>query len=193
MEVTFLGKLLISFIVTLVIAALAALIDPRGNDAKVGLGCSLMIPTLLIALLVVHLTLPKVVVISGDLTHERAQMIWRIKSPDGSSTGLSLGKRYLANFSNDTLVLYPEYYMPDYMPEGKAKAIRSEQSMRSPIEIPPNSVVEIEKSPDFYFQPSPYHIETKPNEVKVIWTLETARSIQEQESLRRELMQNAAP
>lgn len=176
MEITIVGKLLIAVLVAAIIGIIAGLIVQRGNDAKVGLGCGLMFPITIAVFIILQIILPDVVVISnikGQLSHDTKTIISSIKTPLGKDVHLSLCDKYIANYSDEILILYPEYYGPAY----KANSVSAED----PIIIEPNQVIKIEETPDFYFSPAPTQISTKSNSIEVRWVLETLHSVAERE------------
>lgn len=178
MEITIVGKLLIAVLIAAIIGIIAGLIVRRGNDAKVGLGCGLMFPIAFVVFITLQLILPDVVVVSnynGGLSHDTKSFISSIKISGGQSAHLSLYDKYIANFSNETLIFYPEYYGP----ANKANSIKTEE----PIIIEPNTVTRVKDIPDYYFTPAATQISSKSNSVEVRWVLETLRSVAEREGV----------
>lgn len=174
MEITIVGKLLIAVLVAAIIGIIAGLIVKRGNDAKVGLGCGLMFPVAIAVFIILQFVLPDVVVIAnikGQLSHDTKTFISSIKTPSGKAVHLSLCDKYIANFSDEILILYPEYYGP----ANKANSVIAED----PIIIEPNQVVKIKETPDYYFTPAATQISTKSNSVEVRWVLDLLRSVAE--------------
>lgn len=178
MEVTFFGKLLIAVLIAAIIGVVAGLIVRRGNDAKVGLGCGIMFPIAFAVFILLQLILPDVVVVSnvnGQLSHDTKSFISYIKTPSGHSPRLSICDKYIANFSDEPLFLYPEYYGP----ANKANTVREED----PIIIEANAVMRIKEIPDYYFTPAVSQISSKSNNVETRWVLETLRTVVEREGL----------
>lgn len=178
MEITILGKLLIAVMLAAIIGIIAGLIVRRGNDAKVGLGCGLMFPIAIAVFIVLQLILPDVVVISntnGQLYHETKSQLLSIKTPTGQTAQLSLCDKYIANFSDETLIFYPEYYGP----ANKANSVNTEE----PIIIEPNTVTCVKDIPDYYFTPAATQISSKSNSIEVRWVLETLRNVIEREGV----------
>uniref|UniRef100_UPI003FF10486 hypothetical protein n=1 Tax=Candidatus Limisoma sp. TaxID=3076476 RepID=UPI003FF10486 len=178
MEITLVGKLLIAVLIAAIIGIIAGLIVRRGNDAKVGFGCGLMFPIALAVFITLQVILPDVVVVSnvnGQLSHDTKTLISSIEMPSGQSSQLSLCNKYIANFSDETLILYPEYYGP----ANKAKS--DDSIIDDPIIIESNTVVCIKETPDYYFSPAAAQISSKSNSVEVRWVLETLRSVAERE------------
>ncbi len=176
MEVTFWSKLLISIVIAAIIGIIAALVVRRCNDAKVGIGCGLMFPVAFVVFIILQIIVPDVVVVTdndGSFVYETKTMLSSIKSPSGKSFSLSINDKYIANFSNETLILYPEYYGP----ENKANSVKA----KDPIIIEPNTVAKVETSPDYYFTPAASQISSKSNDVEVRWVLESLRSIANRE------------
>ncbi len=176
MEITIVGKLLIAVLIAVIIGIIAGLIVQRGNDAKVGLGCGLMFPIAFAVFIVLQLILPDIIVISntkGQLTHDTKTVISSMKTPSGQTYQLSLCDKYIANFADETLILYPEYYGP----ANKANSV----SVQDPIIIEPGTVMKIKETPDYYFTPAATQISSKSNNVEVRWVLETLRSVAERE------------
>ncbi|MDE5783598.1 MAG: hypothetical protein K2H97_04645 [Prevotella sp.] len=162
MEITVVGKLLTAVLVAAMIGIIAGLIVRRGNDAKVGLGCGLMFPIAIIVFIILQLVLPDVVVISntnGQLSYDTKTVISSIKTPTGQTSQLSLCDKYIANFADETLILYPEYYGP----ANKANSV----SAQDPIIIEPGTVMKIKETPDYYFTPAATQISSKSNNVEV--------------------------
>lgn len=176
MEITIMGKLLIAVLIAAIIGLIAGLIVKRGNDAKVGLGCGLMYPIAIVIFIILQLILPDVIIVSnvnGRLSHDTKSLISSIKLPGGQSARLSLCNKYLANFSDETLVFYPEYYGP----ANKASSV----SVEEPIIIEPNTVILVKDIPDYYFTPAATQISSNSNNVEVRWVLETLQSVAERE------------
>lgn len=176
MEITVLGKLLIAVLIAAIIGIIAGLIVRRGNDAKVGLGCGLMFPIAIAMFIVFQLILPDVVVITntnGQLLHDTKSVVLSIQTPTGQKAKLSLSDKYIANFSDETLILYPEYYGP----ANKANSVSAED----PVIIEPNTVIRVKDIPDYYFTPAATQISSKSNSVEVRWVLETLQSVADRE------------
>ena len=176
MEVTFWSKLLISIVIAAITGLIAALVVRRCNDTKVGLGCGLMFPVALVVFIIIQIIVPDVVVVTnngGHFFHETKSMLSSIKSPSGKSYSLSMNDKYIANFSNETLILYPEYYGP----ANKANSVKA----KDPIIIEPNAIVKVENSPDYYFTPAASQISSKSNDIEVRWVLESLSTVANQE------------
>lgn len=172
MEVTLVGKLLIAALIAAITGVIAGLIDRRGNDARVGRGCGIMFPIAVVVFFGLQFVLPDVVVISvddGQLSHDTKSVISYIKTPSGQSTHLSLCSKYIANFSDETLILYPEYYGP----EDAASTVSKEK----PVTIEPYTVKQIERMPDYYFRDAPSTIRSKSHSVVVKWVLEPLKYV----------------
>lgn len=176
MEITVLGKVLIAVLIAAIVGIIAGLIVRCGNDAKVGLGCGLMFPIALAVFITLQLILPDVIVVSnvnGQLSHETKTLVSSIETPSGQSSQLSLCNKYVANFSDETLILYPEYYGP----ANKANSVSAED----PVIIEPNAVTRVKDTPDYFFTPAAARISTNSNSVEVRWVLETLQSVAERE------------
>lgn len=167
MEITILAKLIISILTAILLGIIAGLLVKKGNDAKVGLGCGLMFPIALIIFITLQLIIPEVIIIrnnNGVYTHESKAILFSVKMQKDDSFSVSICKNYLANYTKEFLICYPEYYGPNDM-YYEIKEI-------DPIIVPPNSVVEIEHIPNYYFTPAPDQITSKSRSLNIRWSLD---------------------
>lgn len=170
MEITVIGKLFISLLTAGAVGWIAAHFYKKGKDAKVGLGCVLMFPTAIIAYIIINAILPKVVVITeknGIFSHETTTYFSSIKTSDGKWISLSFNHRYLANFTDEKLVLLPEYFHTSERRVGG-------KNRETGIVIASDTIVEIKAIPNYYFTSAPSHIFVdSDDDVEVRWSLLT--------------------
>lgn len=175
MEITFWNELIVAIVIAAIIGSIAGLVVKRCNDSKVGIGCGLMFPITLITLIGFKFLLPDVTIINeenGVLSHSESEYLKSYSLPNGDTFPLSLKKSYIANTTDELLVLYPAYYGLD-----TSKAPEEEK----PIFIAPNTVVCIKNRPDKFFEAPDNQISTKSSSIEVRWILEPLRKIVERE------------
>ena len=179
MELTLINKLLISALIAAVIGIIVGLIVRRGNDGKVGCGCRIMFPCAILVFIILSFLTPEVIVISGaegHLSHETKSTTKDIVFPDGTHFTPSLNEKYLVNTSEETLILYPEYY-------GLGSNNKAKEMEEEPIIIEPYSAIKLKHDIDLYFKQAPDEISTNSryDEVVVRWVLENLFTVLERE------------
>ncbi|MBD5296813.1 MAG: hypothetical protein HDS21_01860 [Bacteroides sp.] len=180
MELTLINKLLISALIAAVIGIMVGLIVRRGSDGKVGCGCGIMFPCAILVFIILSFLTPEVIVISGTeghLSHETKSTTKDIVFPDGTHFTPSLNEKYLVNTSEETLILYPEYYGSDRN-KNKVKEMAEE-----PIIIEHYSAIKLKHDIDLYFKQAPDEISTNSryDKVEVKWVLENLFTVLERE------------
>lgn len=172
MEITLLTKLILSVILAVVIGGMAGFIVKRGNDAKVGLGCGLMFPIAIGVFVILQIIIPDVVVVTysnGECKYCEKTIFGSIKTSTGHSFKLSLCGQYIANLSNESLICYQTFYGTD----NYYNTLKEEE----PIIIAPNSVLNVEKLPDYYFSLPPDQISSKSSGWETKWVLDRLPSV----------------
>lgn len=176
MEITIWIELIAAILIAAIIGFIAGLIANKCNDAKVGLGCALMFPVTLVFFVGFQFILPNVTVIhenNGSYTHNKSEYFKNYVMPDGHTYSLALRKSYIANTTDEPLILYPVYYGPN--------TSKGPEKEEEPILIEPNTVICVNQKPDKYFETPDNQISTKSNSVEVRWILEPLRRVAERE------------
>ena len=137
-----------------------------------------MLPIVFLLLIVFANLTPHVTVVSnptGKLTRQNTRFFPFVKKPSGESVSLAVSGKYIANFSDVTLIYYPIYYCT----ESEAGSIKEED----PIIIKPNSVERINVIPSYYFARPPATISSKYQGIDVRWVLESLSSVAAREGI----------
>lgn len=170
-------EILVAVVIAAVICSIIALLVNRCRDAKVGLGCGMMFPVSIVIFLALEFMMTDVIVVSennGHFTH-KTKSFWWYYTIDGKSYSLDMSGKYIANTTSETLILYPEYYVPENM----SFKVKEEE----PIIILPYSMVKIKDTPDHYFTTAPSKITTNNSSVVELWVLEDLRKVAMREAL----------
>jgi hypothetical protein len=137
-----------------------------------------MFPITFVVLIVIHFLTPTVIVIvktDSSYTYNEKAVLFSYKMSNGSDIELSLGKNYIANETNDAMLLYPVYYGPK---EKESSVVEAD-----PIIINAHSVEVIKHTPDTYFSQPTEQIRTKSSSIVERWILEPFNTVAERECL----------
>ena len=176
MEVTFWMEIIFSVIFAAIIGIIAGLASKRCNDGKVGLGCGIMFPIAILVFLLLKIYLSSVTVITydnGTFSHEKVEYFGTYTNSFGKETSVSIGKSYIANTTDEPLLLYPVYYGP----KNKQGSVKE----ADPVLIEPYSIIPLTHQPDKYFSAPANQISTKSNSIEVRWILEPLATVAQRE------------
>lgn len=167
MQFPFWAQIIVALLIAVGLGKLVNKIVERDSEEKSEVGRSVMIFGTIGLFFLFQWLVPDVVVITyanGKWYHSTKSVLFSMEAPDGTTMDLTMGESYIANFTDEFLILYPEYYGPSY----KASSLKE----KSPVMIEPRQMKFISDKPDYYFRSAPNTISTKSRDVVEKWVLE---------------------